>query len=231
MKAVKRLLCLALCLILLASPLALNASAVEVVGNYPDVPKNAWYYDAVQFCTVERIITGYKDGRFGPNDKIQRQDFVLILARVAGVNLNIYSTSAVLSKFGDVNDANAYYVGALAWGVKAGIVQGYNNGNFGVGDPITREQICVFIYRYCSQAGNDTVITAAEVNSVLIKYKDGGSVSSFAKNAVAWCIKKGVMNGTKDGYINPTKNALRCEVAQIFYNAYKSGVLNDWTEI
>lgn len=229
MKKIKLTVCVLTVLSLLMS-YAVTGSAVDVVGNYPDVGKSAWYYDAVTFCASEGWITGYKNGYFGPTDKIQRQDFVLILSRVAGVNLNKYNPSAATSKFSDVNDKNAYYARALAWGVSAGIVNGYENGKFGVGDPVTREQICVFICRYLNRTGKSVVITA-KTRGMLLGFNDSAKVSAFAKDYVAWCVENKVINGTADNYLNPVKSALRCEVAQIFYNADSNGLFGDWMEI
>ena len=231
----KRILSLLLTLALMLTSLGLFgiencAEKVDIVGNYPDVSENAWYYAAVQFCAEEKIITGYKDGRFGPGDAIQRQDFVVILARVADVNLNGYNVNTVISKFSDVNDKNAYYLKALAWGYSKGIVNGYENGKFGVGDPVTREQICVFVYRYLEKGGSSMVVPSTYVTD-LLKFRDGGTVSQFAKNAVAWCVNKKVINGTKDNYLNPTKRALRCEVAQIFKNSYDKHLFNGWMDV
>ena len=208
----------------------LNASALDVVGNYPDISRSDWYYDAVEFCTTEKYITGFANGRFGPLQNIQRQDFVLILARIAGVNLNKWSREYAVATFSDVNDLNAYYTRALTWGHYNGIVNGYNNGKFGVGDLVTREQLCVFIFRYVNRNASGSVVTA-EMRTRLLGFKDGSKVSAFAKDAVAWCVYKGVINGTKDGYLNPTKAALRCEVAQIIYNACQNDIINSWKDI
>ncbi len=217
---------------LTASVCALNASALDVGGSFPDVSKNAWYYDAVSYCAQEKYITGYSNGNFGPTDSIQRQDFVLILARVAEVNLkqSKYNPSSVVSKFRDVNDSSAYYARALAWGVSEGIVKGYDNGKFGVGDHVTREQICVFIFRYLQSTGEGLVVTSS-MRTALSNFKDGGRISSFAVDAVAWCKYKEVVNGTADGYFNPTNSALRCEVAKIIYNACQKHIFGYWMDI
>lgn len=230
MKTVKKLICVIISIILVASPFALSVSAIDVVGTFPDVPEGAWYYDAVSYCARERYINGYKNGKFGPEDKIQRQDFVLILARISEANLSKYSTDAVLAKFSDVNDKSAYYLQALAWGVATGVVNGYDNGKFGVGDPVTREQICVFICRYLRQAGRNTDVSDS-MRDDFKNFRDYNSVSAFAVDSVVWCKANAVVNGTKDGYFNPVKSALRCEVAQIFYNASQKGLFGVWMDI
>ena len=220
-----------LCAVIVASTLSFCASAqVQLIGNYPDVPENEWYYDAVSYCSEEGFITGYGNGRFGPLDRIQRQDFVVILARIADVNLNKYKPSAAISRFSDVSDPNAYYVRALTWGISTGVIQGYANGSFGVGDAVTREQVCVFLYRYLDYMGKDTVVTASMITG-LMNFKDAASISSFAQKSVAWCRHNGIVGGTANGYFNPTRYALRCEVAQIIMNAAKNGFFGKWIDI
>ncbi len=221
-----------MCLVLAATAFAFNATAISVGSRFPDVSKNAWYYDAVCYCAEEHYIAGYENGNFGPTDTIQRQDFVVMLARVAEVNLNQskYNPSIVVSKFSDINDSNAYYARALAWGISEGIVKGYANGAFGVGDPVTREQICVFIFRYLKSTGKGMVVTSS-MRTALSNFKDGGKISPFAVDAVAWCKYNKIVNGTAEGNFNPTVSAYRCEVAQIICNACQNDVFGFWMDI
>lgn len=236
MKKAKRFIAFLICLCIVVTALSgisLISSAFEVKTGFPDVNYNSWYGEAVSFCSSEGYITGYKNGNFGPTDKIQRQDFVIILARIAEADLSKVSSSAVsavLSKFSDCNDADAYYVRALAWGVQNKVVSGYTDGRFGVGDPVTREQICVFMCRFLSFKGKSVVFTG-NMKTVLMKFRDAGRVSGFAENAVAWCVDHRVISGTADGYLNPVKPALRCEIAQIIHNCCKGGLIDSWIDL
>jgi len=116
--------------------------------KYPDVADNAWYNEAAYYNAERGWITGYKNGNFGGADQLKRQDFVVILARIAGADLSAYEN--VQSTMPDVVKGS-YYAAAVNWAVDNGIIGGYTSGakagKFGVGDPITREQVCVILYR------------------------------------------------------------------------------------
>ena len=195
---------------------------------FADTTADGWYNDAVNYAVGSGIMTGYQsNGLFGTSDSIQRQDFILMLARYAGADLDAYATAENI--FPDV-DNNGYYAAAVKWGVDKGIITGYtHNGMFGVGDTITREQLVTMLYRYAKNVlGNDvTVSDDAEANASE-KFNDCDKVSVFSKEAVLWATDKGVINGKGENHdaIDPQGNAQRCEVAQIMYNIFKNDIFS-----
>lgn len=189
-------------------------TCADVGDNYkgfPDVAKGDWYYDAVKYCATRGFITGYKNGKFGPADALQRQDFVLILARIAGADVSSYTEC----KLTDV-DMSAYYGKAVAWAVDQEIITGYQNGRFGVGDKITREQVATILYRYMGSPDVDT--------SVLDKFNDKGNISAFAVNAMAWANANGVITGKNATTVAPTMTAARAEIATIIMRMDRQGM-------
>ena len=106
------------------------------------------------------------------------------------------------------------------WGYENKIVTGYDDGKFGVGDKVTREQLVTFLCRYAEYKGLDVSYNDTTVESVSNKYTDYINDSSFAKDSILWAIENGVISGKTDTTIAPIGNAQRCEVAQIMYNIY-----------
>ena len=179
--------------------------------TFPDVARGSWYYDAVKYCAVRGFINGYSNGKFGPADALQRQDFVVILSKIAGADVSTYTSC----KLTDV-DMKAYYGKAVAWAVDKGIISGYQNGKFGVGDPITREQVATILYRYKGSPDVD--------KSVLDKFADKGSISAFAVNAMAWANQNDVITGKNATTVAPTMTAARAEIASIIMRMDKQGM-------
>ena len=70
------------------------------------------------------------------------------------------------------------------------MIQGYEGGDFGPSDSITREQIATLLYRYAQYQKKDV---SAEGD--LEKFPDGGKVSAFAKTAMKWCVGAGLIQG------------------------------------
>lgn len=186
----------------------------DIAFAFPDVISGDWYYNAVRFNVEKGYVTGYSNGTFGPANNIQRQDFVLILSRIAGADLSAYEGQN--GGFSDVQ-AGAYYASAVAWAKDKGIVTGYSADNFGVGTYISREQISLILCRYLNGSAS------GDVDAILNVYSDGGNTSPWAKAGVAWAVENGII-GNSD-YLNPNGNAGRAEVAQIIYNMSNKGML------
>ena len=199
-----------------------NVCGDSYVKNYtfPDVPSTLWSYASVEFAVAKGFFTGYKSGNFGPTDNITRQDFVVVLARIAKVDLSKYTGR---TKFSDVKPGD-YYESAVKWASSNGIVNGYNNGKFGVGDKITREQMVTILYNYAKKMGYDTSVSsnaAAKLNA----FKDAGKVSSYAKPAVIWALNKGIISGMNETTVGPQESASRGQTATILMNISKKGIM------
>lgn len=184
---------------------------------FPDTHANTWYYDFVAYTTGRGIITGYGNGNFGVSDGIQRQDFLVILARLDGVDLDDYKGCS--SNFPDVA-ADSYYEAAVNWGYENGIVNGYDNGKFGVGDKITREQLVTFLRRYAEYRYTDSGYSTQTAQQMKNTYRDYGRISLFALDSVIWAVEKGIIKGKTTTTIDPQGYAQRCEIATIMYNIF-----------
>lgn len=102
------------------------------------------------------------------------------------------STDLIKCPFRDVAQDNPH-IDAITWAQEHGYLSGYGNNLFGPEDSMTIEQAMVMIYRVSSSP------TANQ--SVLNRYEDGGQVSAWAKDAVAWTIANEVFQ--PDSTISP----------------------------
>lgn len=187
---------------------------------FPDTSANEWYNDAIIYNVGRDIMSGYgSTGYFGTADNIQRQDFLVMLARFDGVDLTQYANK--ISPFPDVPNSNdCYYKAAVIWGYENEIVSGYQDGKFGTGDKITREQLVKFLYNYANYKNLDTSYSSTAATEAQVKYSDYNQISDWAFDSVMWAIEKGIISGKAGETIAPGGNALRCEVAQIMYNIF-----------
>lgn len=159
---------------------------------YKDVSSSSWYYDYVKFCFEEGLMTGTDDTHFSPDQILTRGMFVTILYRMEG-SPDVTFTK----KFGDVPDGQ-FYSSAVTWANKHNIVTGYeDSNNFGVSDPITREQLAVMLYRYADYNGQNT-----SIRNNLSSFPDRDSVSSYAKSQMQWAVAAELISGDQ-GKLNP----------------------------
>ena len=184
---------------------------------FADVPNDAWYAGSVYAAREQGYIFGYNGGQvFGPADSMTRADVAVVLYRMSGGTLSNYEGQfSEMSGYdtGYVDcDNHAYYAQAVAWARKAGIVAGYDSTHFGPTDTVTREQFATMLANYAKVTGD---FEAAD-ESVLDKYGDGSSVSSFAKGTVAWAVENGVMGGASA--LRPTDPVSRADAATMAIN-------------
>ncbi|MBQ5995958.1 MAG: S-layer homology domain-containing protein [Clostridia bacterium] len=192
-----------------------SVSLPKTYDGFPDVKEGSWYYDAVKYCAQSGYMSGYQNENFGPNDNLKRQDFVVILANIAKADLSKYQNTE--SKLKDVKKG-AYYAAAVNWAVDKNIIAGYDNGNFGVNDNITREQIAVILYRYKNEPA------VGSITATLSKFSDYKSTSAFAVPAMAWTVQQGAISGNDDGTLAPTKSASRAQIASIIMRMDQKGM-------
>ena len=196
MKNLRRFLsCLLAVTMLLA--LGVTASAAE----FTDVPAGSDYAEAVQWASDNGYIYGYGDSRFGVNDNVTRAQLATIFHRAAGT-----PASSGTSRFSDAV-AGAYYINALSWAETAGLIAGYPDGQFGVGVPVTRQQVATILWRW---AGSPAA--SAE------NYSDENAISAYAQTAVDWSRSNGIIAARSDGRFAPTDNATRGEIVSALYN-------------
>lgn len=171
---------------------------------FTDVAKDAWYYNSVKYVYENDMMKGTEDTLFSPNTSITRGMIVTILYR-----LEQQPAVTADKLFADVAD-DAYYSKAIAWAAANDIVAGYDNGNFGPNDTITREQLAAILYRYANYKGYDVSAKAD-----LTKYPDYNQISSYAVNTMTWANAEGLIGGTDKGTLDPKGDASRAQAATI----------------
>ncbi|WP_262985712.1 glycoside hydrolase family 3 N-terminal domain-containing protein [Paenibacillus sp. PL91] len=129
---------------LLVKALGLSAA---VDGNFSDVAKDAYYYDAVAIAKKLGIVTGREDGAFDPNASITRQEMIAMTARalhVSGKKLEAGSAEQ-LKPFTDLKQLASYAESSAALLVANGIVKGDGSKLNPLGHT-TRAEAAVIMY-------------------------------------------------------------------------------------
>ena len=161
-----------------------------------------WSADAIDFLARNSIVEGGSYGTFNPNGNMTRGDFVLMLYRMAGKP----SVSGISNPFTDVKSSD-YYYNAILWAYRNDIVTGIDSKTFAPKKNITREQIAATLYRMAGSPSTSGYLTG---------YYDYAKIHSYATNAMRWAISNGVITGS-NGYLTPTNNATRAQVATMLH--------------
>ena len=183
------------------------AGWVSLELPFRDVRPEDWFYADVRYVYEAGLMNGTAEGLFSPDLFTSRAMIVTVLWRLSGSPVVNY-----YMPFADVDQA-AWYAEAVRWAASCGIVTGYDNGNFGPNDPVTREQLAAILYRCAAYRQEDTSI-GADTN--ILSFTDAVSVSEYAVPALQWACGAGILQGA-DGALLPTHPATRAQTAAILH--------------
>lgn len=166
-----------------------DGDTVKIVDNsktFEDVSATYWAAEAVDFATSRELFAGTSDTTFAPDTAMTRAMIVTVLARFEGV---------------DTTTGSTWYEAGQQWAMENGVSDGTN-----MDASLTREQLATMLWRY---AGSPSV------SNDLSNYTDAGTVSSYAQQAMAWCVEQGIIGGTTTTTLSPQGPATRAQVATI----------------
>ena len=124
---------------------------VPGLSQFPDVQDtSAYYYVAVKWATQNGIVSGYNNGKFGPNDPITREQLSVILNNYCKYKGKYKTVNANLSRFKDAGEISDYAKWGMNWAVGSGVITG--NATEGTLNPqgtATRAEVASMLYKYC----------------------------------------------------------------------------------
>ena len=175
---------------------------------------NSGYCDYIVVGYLAGIINGYEDGTFCPNKTVTRGQFITMLWRAVG-EPGAENTTLNFKDAANIPDA---YKDAVAWGVEAGIIKGYDDDTFRPNQSISRAQMATFSYRLLVLIVGEEAID--EFNQPC-GFKDAATVADPYVDAVNVCANLGIILGfdtDRDGEgdtFRPNDTANRGQAATI----------------
>jgi hypothetical protein len=180
-----------------------------LVGNsktFADI-KGHWAQSDIELLASKLLLQGMTDTTYDPEGNVTRAQFSAMLVRALGL---IEDSSS--SQFTDVSAA-AWYAGSVGAAVKAGIIEGFEDGSFRPDDSITREQMMVMMSRALSFVGKP--LSSKSSADVLAKFDDEGRIGSWAKKAAALEVEAGLIFGISDKSLAPKDEVTRAQAAAL----------------
>lgn len=160
--------------------------------------ENCFARDYINVLANKKIINGYSDGTFKPNENITRAEF----AKMIKLLFEIDSESKVY--YGDVSDGDWFkeYVDVLSG---AGIINGFE-GRFNPSENITRQDAAVICKRVSDYLKKPM---SGEKN-----FADDSDISDYAKESVSLLGANGILQGDGSGF-KPLSPITRAETAAL----------------
>ena len=176
------------------------------VNDYVDIPQNAWYRGAVDYVLQRGYMVGATNNQFNPEGAVTRAQIAQIFYAMNGK-----PSAGKQPKFSDVSK-DAWYAAAVNWAATFGVVSGYPDGSYHPMEFITRQQLATILYKYAQLKGYAAEGEGRGIG--LGGYADVQDVGSWAWEAMAWCVHKGIISGSNIG-LEPNAHATRSQIAAI----------------
>ena len=183
---------------------------------FRDMPApDSWAHAGLDYCIYNGYINGLSATTVDPSGTCTRAQLVCILYRIQGEPKVVegYELDKLRAPFDDV-PRGQWYTNAILWAKLTRIVNGTSATTFDPSGQITREQLAAILYRYTAKYAPDATGNAAS----LADYPDAGSVSAYARDAMAWAVGNGLIKGLphdKTDYLEPGGSTTRAQVATI----------------
>lgn len=200
-------------------PMASQTNAAPIENQniiFNDIKDFPWAQKAITSLYNMGVLNGVSKDSFEPQREINREEFTKLIVQA------FFSPdkNAVIN-FEDVSPSDWSYT-YIATAHSLGIINGVSTDMFGVGQPISRQDMALILYR----AINAAKIDLPQVQS--ISFTDASDVSPYAMDGVAAISGYGIINGFEDGSFAPRLSATRAQAAKIIYETLlKGGKLSD----
>lgn len=138
---------------------------------FRDVTTRTQFYKEISWLASKKISTGYSDGTFRPVQPVSRDAMAAFMYRLAGSPSYI---SPATARFSDVGQTNQFYK-EISWLASKKISEGWPNRTYRPSQPVNRDAMSAFMYRY---AGSPAVVSTPSAVT-------GLSISSISPESVS----------------------------------------------
>jgi len=193
-----------------------NTPSNNPTVNFTDLPSTHWAYRYIADMVNMKVMDGYPDNKFRPNNTITRAEFAKIMVTASGIG----AKKVNYSSFSDVSVTN--WASPFIESVKD-YMTGYRTANgqyiFNPSKPALREDITVALVKL---KGYD-VTRLPDHSTLEAMFKDYKGISESAKDYIAIAIENGLVSGYQDETFRPQATVTRAEAAVLLWRAYQYG--------
>lgn len=173
----------------------------QYVG-FADLEGSQWAEEDIYSLVDKGIFNGRSKTVFAPKDNIKREEFAAVVTRAFEFN----QTSG--KSYNDVPE-DSWARDVIDKASTAGIMNGINEGAFGYGQDITRQDLCVVLFRAMQTKNIKASVDEEDI------FVDDEQIAEYAREAVYTLRNYGIISGYEDGTFKPKACATRAETAHM----------------
>jgi hypothetical protein len=169
---------------------------------FSDSDEAAWVAPILEDLAQRRLIKGFPDGTFRPNDPMTRAEFATQLSHLFVLSPQMAPSTV----YGDV-DPNHWAIQHIQSAIAMGFLTGYPDGTFRPEAKVTRLQVMLAL------ANGLNLKSSSSPERVLQGYLDADQVPPWARTALITALEANlVVNHPNPKRLEPNRDATRAEV-------------------
>ncbi len=177
------------------------------LGAFDDENEAEWAKDAIHHLRSLGIIEGHEN-YIRPNDPVTRGEIAKMLVEAFDIE-----------KDAQIQGGGAWWNQYAQRGMLAGIIAGYENGDFGGDDLLIRQDVAVLLSR--AVAYKQLPVYEKQEKK---EFNDGNEIADYARQAVYDMQKYGILSGMGENMFAPRSYVTRAQAITAIYNALMIGV-------
>lgn len=192
-----------------------NHFSIYAVGYnktiFTDVAVNAPYSSAVTFISARGITTGTGGGKFDPDEKLTRGQFLVMIMKAYG----IVPERNAKDNFADAGDT--YYTNYLATAKRMGITTGIGGNRYAPEKELSRQEMYTLLFKTLKAMNKLQAVKTEKAPAV---NADTVKAAEWAKESLSYFTGVGVIASDRLS-LNQEDIVSRAEMAEVIYSLLK----------
>ena len=181
----------------------------ESQATFTDVPVNHTFYEDVEWANENGLMQGVTAKLFYPRNAISQPTVVVVLARMAKVDLSQYENDG---RYPTIPESE-WYSNAAVWAAQAGLLP--NNSVFNSEGSISRGDMAIMLVKYLASLGIDTTVPEP------VTFADADLMTQEVNDAFQVLYHYGIFFGIGNLYMDPLGVTTRGQFAALIHRMDK----------
>ena len=191
-------------------------------ASFKDVPSNYWAKEYIDKMSKAKIVGGYPDGTFRPQEEVSREQSLAFISRLINPTSDeIKKAKTTYSQlFKDLNINDDWKIEAISVCLDRGVLtesELRKMGKAGLSKPVQKIEVTEYLVK-----GMGLEKKANEKNIIVLPFNDAMSIEKTKDKYVSVLLEIGVVDkkGDGEGYFRPTSTIKRDVMAKMLSTSY-----------
>ena len=180
--------------------------------SFRDLSPGHWAFQDVDALVKKGFIKGYEDETFRPEQNVSRQEFAVLIARIAGFEGKTIPGYSLA--YQDAGQVAGWARQSVTTATYLGIFRGDEEGKFNPTAPVSRAEITAVMIRLLDKEKEAAQLQPGEVLFTDLE-------NHWAKGCIALAKKLQLVGGYTDGSFQPQRQTSRAEVSVMLVRLLK----------